>query len=58
MEYTLVTVPERDELIDEVNRKISEGWKPLGGISCSSTNVHVKNDVITMIAYSQAMIKE
>lgn len=35
MVYTILTA-ENDELIELVNRYISEGWEPLGGIAISN----------------------
>lgn len=31
-EYTIVTCKSPNELIAEVNRKITEGWTPIGGV--------------------------
>lgn len=46
MVYTILTA-ENDELIELVNRYISEGWEPLGGIAISNDSPW----------FSQAMIR-
>lgn len=33
MEYTVVTAENHENLIRDVNRKIGEGWEPLGGVA-------------------------
>jgi len=48
MEYSVIQESELQNLIDDVNKAIKEGWEPLGGI-CSDSNHH---------GYAQAMIRE
>jgi len=48
MEYSVIQESELQNLIDDVNKAIKEGWGPLGGI-CSDSNHH---------GYAQAMIRE
>lgn len=45
MEYIVINEISIDKLVEEVNKKISEGFEPLGGISTVQQN------------YQQAMIK-
>lgn len=49
MKYTVVRTRNLNELIEQVNLLIKEGWKPQGGI-CESAGQYA-------LEYSQAMIK-
>jgi len=58
LQYTICKVNERmstgqgtKDLVKLVNQAIAEGWKPLGGVTISSS---WKNSVV----YIQAMVKE
>ena len=53
MEYRVVSDNQLDKMVSDVNRLISEGWEPLGGL-------HVVAPVINdgpAPLYSQAMVK-
>jgi hypothetical protein len=51
-EYMVISVEGLDEIHAEVNKKIKEGWQPIGGISC--TAIPLRNLGVA-ITYSQAM---
>ena len=53
MEYTVVAVHNRDELVKKVADLIKQGWKPLGGISVSTVAPFLGNYI-----FCQALIKE
>jgi len=53
MEYTVVAVHNRDELVKKVADLIKQGWKPLGGIAVS-TVAPIMGDYM----FCQALIKE
>lgn len=40
MKYKIVFSEDRDQLEDKVNMAISEGWKPIGGVSVSQSECH------------------
>lgn len=53
MEYTIVLGLDRFELITNVNKRIKDGYVPIGGVSAVST----KRGTSDYIAFHQAMIK-
>ncbi len=53
MEYTVVAVNNRDELIMKVADLINQGWKPLGGVSVSTVA-----PFLGIYFFCQALIKE
>lgn len=53
MKYILVEENSIETLMESVNKLITDGWKPLGGVS------HSKNpDLRGNISYCQALVKE
>ncbi len=42
MEYTIVTAPCFESLIDNVNRLMKEGWKPIGGVTKVSADLRYR----------------
>ena len=60
MEYDVIEADHLKELISDVNNKIKEGYKPIGGIMIVSDNVNKcdSNYIGSGYIFSQAMIKE
>jgi len=55
MTYTIIDSARADELAAFVNKRIADGWKPLGGVSVSlSHDAHGGSYQV----FAQAMIKE
>jgi len=48
MEYSVIQESELQNLIDDVNKAIKQGWRPQGAV-CSDSNHH---------GYAQAMVRE
>ena len=40
MEYTVVKANHIDTLIEEVNRLMKEGWRPIGGIGLGTAHLY------------------
>lgn len=62
MEYILITTDSSDDMVDQVNKHIKSGFKPLGGVAIGTINkmvmapmgqMEIKKNVIM-----QSMIKE
>jgi hypothetical protein len=57
MKYSIVfSTKAISELTEQVNAKISEGWKPLGGIAIGSHDFNIGQG--PEMVYLQAMTKE
>ena len=54
MEYTVVTATGINELINNVNAKLTEGWVAQGGVS----EGWISNSGEKFIRFSQALIKK
>jgi len=50
MQYTILQSTKLEELVENVNRHIAEGWLPLGGVSTS-------NALMATVLFCQAMNK-
>lgn len=53
MRYLVSRSRKLDDLVDNVNELIDEGWKPLGGVTAYSYGIQNQHK-----EYAQAMIKE
>lgn len=47
MEYTVITAPDHETLVRLVNAKLTEGWRPQGGIAL--LNIHQANPQPAMV---------
>lgn len=52
-EYKVVTAAKLDELVEEVNKRIQEGWQLQGGVSGSVAAI----GLALQTRYAQAMVK-
>lgn len=57
MEYTIIFEVKIKKMIAQVNKYISEGWEPLGGISLTTSNTVLKGERVVVTSYCQAMTK-
>jgi len=53
MEYSVIKESELENLIDDVNKAIKEGWRPQGGVSVGT----FRDSDNTYKHYAQAMIR-
>jgi hypothetical protein len=59
MEYILITAEDPDELSDQVNASLKEGWKPYGNVVILAYGYNLLLIFHrTKWYYAQAMIKE
>lgn len=58
--YDVLISDELDDLIEEVNQRIHDGWKPIGGIEIITEIIEIerKGYTKTQITYLQAIYKD
>jgi len=57
MKYDAINGISHEGIVERINAKIREGWRPLGDISVCPENDHDTNKPTGHMLYSQAIVK-
>ena len=58
LEYNIIENEVKLDFIKEVNIEIDQGWEPLGGICTTGPTIKHGEPCVSILIYSQAMIRE